>query len=151
MKEATKTTGDSKKEAQDAPSEVVLFGGGLQRDDYAYETLDEILQDMESVFTPSVFIGTLGLWDGRHNAYRFCHDFNEIRRIIGNYDDVIISQVGTRLHFTFIHHDGRNELELRRLTDYGHDNVDSMKYAALEDALEYSKTHSEDFGVITTS
>ena len=89
---------------------------------------DNIMQGIEAVFEPSVLVGTIGRWNGTFNGYKYCHSFSDLRSALSGYDDIIIRQIGTRLRFTLIHHDGRHDVELRRLSDYGYNNRDNASF-----------------------
>jgi hypothetical protein len=113
---------------------------------------DHVMRDIQEFYTPSVLVGTVGVWTGRFAGYRYCSDFEDFRKFISTYDDIDIRQIGVKLHFTLKHHDGRHEMELRRLTEYGYDHLDvtSMEFFN-EETLAFIKRHTNDFGEIPYS
>jgi flavodoxin len=115
--------------------------GAMEEDEF-----NKVMRSIEAVFKPSVLVGVVGLWDGKRDGYKYCEDINELLRVITNdYDDIVIRQIGSGLHFILIHHDGRHEMELRRLTEEGINH--SYKLSEPE-ASEFIKLHSIDFGRI---
>jgi len=146
-----KLTNDKTNALDNAADEEILFQSG----DYNSEAeedlvLGDLLKQISSHYTPSVLLGSLGFWDGRTEGYKYCHEFKDFKYTLGNYDGYIFRRIGTRLYVTLIHHDGHHEMELRRLTDYGIENMYSDYVAYFTDkALEFFKRNTEDFGKIT--
>ena len=133
--------------------EIVLFRRGLSDCPDDCTTEDDILQDImqgiKATFEPCVLVGTVGRWHGTFNGYKYCHNFNDFQSAIGGYDDIVIRQIGTRLQFSLIHHDGRHEMELRRLNDYGYDNRDNACFDYFnEAALKFINRHTKNYGKI---
>jgi len=134
--------------------EVVLFQRDYNDypDDCAVEDdiFNGIMQSIESIFEPCVLVGIVGRWNGRFDGYKYCHEFKDFQHAISGYDDIIIWQVGTRLHFTLIHHDGRHEMELRRLSDYGYDNRDNANFDYFNQAtLKFINRNTRNYGKLT--
>jgi hypothetical protein len=99
-------------------NEEVLFNSWVFDDNNMKETaFDDVMRNIESIFEPSMFIGTVGVWHGRYKAYKFCENTKELREALMGYDDIIIRRIESQLWFTLIHHDGHHEIELRRITD----------------------------------
>jgi len=133
--------------------EVILFQREYTEcpDDCTVEDdiLQDIMRNIESVFEPCVLVGTVGRWNGTFNGYGYCHDFNAFQGAISGYDDIIIRQIGTRLHFTLIHHDGRHEMELRRFDDYSCNNRDDDSFDFFnEKTLRFINRHTKNYGKI---
>jgi hypothetical protein len=133
---------------------VFFESGSYAQDDCpdAYEweadALNDVLNEIKSKYEPCVLVGTVGRWNGTFNGYKYCHDFNGFRDAISGYD-IIIRQKGTRLHFTLIHHDGRHEMELRRLNDYGYNNRDRASFDYfIESTMKFINKHTNNFGKI---
>ena len=82
---------------------------------YAYETRDEYLEDEKAnlnidVGEEIVIIADLGLWDGRHQAYKLLHKTNIADCLSGTCGDYVTWFVDDRgdLMCRDIHHDGTN-------------------------------------------
>jgi hypothetical protein len=134
--------------------EVILFQREYSGCPDDCEMEDEILSGVyrciEAIFEPCVLVGTVGRWNGTFSGYRYCHTFSDFQGAIGGYDDMIIRQVGTRLHFTLIHHDGRHEMELRRLSDYGYNNRDNASFDYFTEAtMKFINRHTKNYGKLS--
>jgi hypothetical protein len=135
------------------PDGNILFRSSLfYKDECPYDCVQEkmalnrILQSIETCFTPSVLVGTVGLWNGTFDGFRYCLDFGEFRNVVSEYDNIVIRQIGTQLHFTLIHHDGRHEMELRRFTDYGYNHLNEYHFECFDEkTLKFIKCHTEGF------
>jgi len=131
--------------------EDTLFERGYISPAQAELEFDDLMQRVKSIFKPSVLIGSLGLWNGRCTGYKYCRDFDEFLSAISDYNNVIIRQVGTQLCITLVHHDGRHEMELRRLTDYGNEHMDGIFFDYYnEKALDFINHNTESFGYVPT-
>ena len=133
--------------------EVVVFERNAYNDsdDYAIKEDDfnDIMKNIEAVFEPCVFVGTVGRWNGTFQGYKYLPDLKDLRSAISGYDDIVIRQVGTRLNFTLIHHDGRHEMELRRLSDYGYNNRNNVSFDYFNEAtLKYINRNTRNYGKI---
>lgn len=156
MEKTSQTIDDVQGKLEAAADGDILFESGLyyqdeRPDDCMLEemTFNSVMQSMEALYAPSVFVGTVGVWSGRFTGYRYCCDFKDFMGVIGNYDDITIRQVGTQLHFTLRHHDGRHEMELRRLTDYGCNHLSSVDLEHFsEETVQFIKRHTRNFGKI---
>ena len=137
--------------------EVVLFQSNshchdIDADDWGHEEflLNSVLLAIQAIFKPSILVGVVGRWNGIFPGYKYCHNFCDLRDAISGYDEIVISQVGTRLKFTLIHHDGRHEMELRRLSDYGYDKRDRACFEYFnEEALRFIQRYTKNFGKIS--
>lgn len=153
MKEIAQSKDNSQSESKAVSGETVLFDSSLCSDDEFLE-YDLVMRGIGEILTPSVLTGTLGLWNGRTDAYKYCGSIEELGEICSNrdYDKFTICQDGERLHFTFLHHDGRNSMELRRFTEYGIENWDDIWDAHYcEEALGFIEENTLDFGNVNTS
>ena len=133
--------------------EVILFQREYSDcpDECAVEDdiLADIMRNIETVYEPSILTGTVARWNGSFSGYKYCHTFKDFQNAVSGYDDIIIRQIGTRLHFTLIHHDGRHEMELRRLNDYGYDNRDNACFDYFnEAALKFINRNTKNYGKI---
>ena len=135
---------NSARESAAALDEYILFESSSYNleTEYFKEERDyrKVMKSIEAIFTPSVLVGTAGLWDGKREAYRYFENVKELRGVIANYDGIIIRQIGVQLHFTLIHHDGRHEMQLRRLADDAGDILDDPN------TWEFIEQNSLDFG-----
>jgi hypothetical protein len=139
-----------------AEKEIILFQCGVYNenycpDDYSMEedTFNSVMQGIKAVFEPCVLIGKVGRWNGTFSGYKYCRDFKDLQNAISGYDDIIIRQIGTQLHFTLIHHDGRHEMELRRFNDYGYNNRDNACFDYFnEQALKFINRYTKNYGKI---
>jgi len=76
-----------------------------------------------------IAVADLGLWNGRHSAYRICgHNLNEIMDV-GNYDYIKIYSDGKDICKTSIHHDGTNRYIFREVRENRNiDNLTNLLY-----------------------
>ena len=106
---------------------IILFeSGSYCPDDYVLEEddLNNVMESIKAIFEPSVFVGTVY--------------------------DLIITQTGARLHFTLLHHDGRHEMELRRLSDYGYNNRHNASFDYFNEAtVKFIQHNTRNFGKIS--
>jgi hypothetical protein len=110
---------------------------------------DDVMRSIEAVFGPSVLVGSLRLWHGRYVGYKYFRDFGDFQKAVAGYENILIRQIGTRLYFALIHHDGRHEAELRRFTDYGNDNLDKVNFDDFNQAAsKFICRHTKAFGKI---
>jgi hypothetical protein len=125
----------------------VLFQSGSYNDNDLEEmTYINVMRRIEAVFQPGVLVGSINLWHGRHTGYKYCRNFSEFLDTVSGYQDTVIRQVGTRVYFSLIHHDGRHEMELRRFTEYGYDNLDKVNFDVFNQAAsKFIKRHTRDF------
>lgn len=71
-------------------------------------------------FQKWVITGSLGLWYGtRDISPRVSDSLESALRLCCNGDDAIVKKCGSRLKVQVLHHDGRNNFELRALSDLG--------------------------------
>jgi len=152
MKKTFQATDNLLKKVRFAINGVVLFqSGSFAESALEKEAFNHVMRGIEAIFSQSVFVGTVGLWDGTRDGYRFCSDFKDLREVLSNYDDIIIRQIGTRLYFTLIHHDGRHEMELRRWNDGEWVNPHAFCLGEFDDmTLRFIKHSTENFGKIAT-
>lgn len=70
-----------------------------------------------------VVVGSLGLWDGRHNidAKHFPTLDRAINACISGCDYIIITENEGVISIKGIHHDGTNNFEIHKLNDKGYD------------------------------
>ena len=133
--------------------EIILFQRNYSEcpDECAVEDdiLSDIMQGIKKTFEPCILVGTVGRWNGTFNGYRYCYDFKDFQSAVGGYDDIIIRQIGTRLQFTLIHHDGRHEMELRRFDDEGLNNHNEDSFSFFhEKTLKFINRHTKNYGKI---
>ena len=132
--------------------EIILFESGSYCDDDCFleeDTLNSVMESIKAIFEPSVFIGTVGRWNGTFSGYRYCHSFSDLQSAISGYD-LIISQTGARLHFTLLHHDGKHVMELRRLSDYGYDKRHNVNFDYFNEAtVKFITRNTRNFGRIS--
>ncbi len=155
MKQTTKLTDNALNSADHDEEEVIFDSRDYDVDaeglsplfDYDY---CKLLSNIKAKFTPSVLIGTVGVWSGTHKGFNYYLGFAELKQAIAEYDDLIVRQKGERLYFTLLHHDGRHNLELRRLTAYGaeHDDKLNADLYELDDIFEFIEKNTEPFGKI---
>lgn len=113
------------------------------------EDFDCIMQEIKSVFDTSVLIGTLGLWHGKPTSFKLCSEFKDLERAVSGYDDITITQLGTRLFFALHHHDGTNHMELRRFNKYGSERLNEvcLDYFS-EENIKFIKRCTKNFGKV---
>lgn len=72
---------------------------------------------------PCVIMGSLGLWNGRHEIYATpTNDFEEaIRKCVKDCDYIEVCQVGGHIEVSASHHDGTNHFEIHLLNNKGID------------------------------
>ena len=134
MKKTVKLKEDLPNKKDTTQDEEVLF------DSRAFDGNDA-MRNIENNFEPSVLIGTVGLWHGRHKAYKYCENIKELRDSLSGYDNIIIRRIDSQLWFTLIHHDGQHEMELRRITDDDFLDWGDLNYEHFDEILR----RSEDF------
>ena len=112
--------------------------------------LNSVLLGIKKIFGPSILVGTIGRWNGTFKGYKYCPTFQDLQNAISGYEDITIRQIGTRLHFTLTHHDGRHEMELRRLSDYGYEKRDNACFDYFNDeALRFINRYTKNYGRIS--
>ena len=118
--------------------------------DVENDLLQSILQGIQAVFEPCILVGTVGRWNGKFVGYRYCQCYSVFENAISGYDDIIIKQIGTRLHFTLIHHDGRHEMELRRFNDCALNDPNRDCFQGFSDStLNYINRNTNNFGKVS--
>lgn len=72
--------------------------------------------------------GTLGLWFGTRDIYQTMFNSLEdaIKKCLGDCNDAIIKKRGSVMYVTGLHHDGRNNFEIRALTDLGAERFERL-------------------------
>lgn len=77
--------------------------------------------------------GTLGLWQGDRDICQTMFNSLEdaIRKCLGRCDDIIIKKRGSVIYVTGLHHDGRNNFEIRALTDLGVERFERLDSISL--------------------
>lgn len=136
-----KTWGDIEKNS-DLESEIF---------DFMYEYIetyyDSLKEDLRNIYKNEHFLlsGSLGLWDGHHDGYKYCKDIDAVLSTLGNYDvaeivyDFEAKCTALRLH----HHDGTNYMYLKKLN--------SRVYAVAEDrGVSLKDLYLEDFQKINS-
>ena len=147
MGENTQATNGSPNSNDSAATEIVLFESGVYADRVQEEDVfNRVMRDIETVFKPSVLIGTVGLWHGRHNGYRYIRNFKELQETVCSYDSVIIRQSESGLWFTLIHHDGYHEMELRCIIDDDNFDWEDLRFSYFDEGVwQYIIDNSEHF------
>jgi hypothetical protein len=87
---------------------------------------DEFMSDLEyddKNNSECIVIGSVGRWNGRFNIEVSYFDYLEdaIKKCVENCDYCTITENDGVINILAIHHDGRNEFEIRKLTDIGKD------------------------------
>lgn len=110
------------------------------------DNLHCLLTDISNMLQPCFLVGTVGRWNGTFDGYKYISDINDLKNALNDYE-LKISQVGTRLFFTLYHHDGSNYMELRKLTDYGLNNLNicSLNHYTTH-TLQFIKRYTRNFG-----
>lgn len=72
--------------------------------------------------------GTLGLWFGTRDIHQTMFNSLEeaISKCLRECDDAIIKKRGSVIYINALHHDGRNNFEIRALTDLGAERFERL-------------------------
>lgn len=109
--------------------------------DSIWESLgDEKMNLNKEINGRIVAFANLGLWDGRHNAYKkLGSNLNSIFNV-GSYDDVEFYADKYNVRATLSHHDGTNYILFRYVEDYYKvDNICNKIYNGEMDEQEFMK------------
>lgn len=128
MKQATSITDKIQNACKIARKDGVLFDSRLYCSDtddnseaVALENTDykRVMSHLESHFTASVFVGSATLRYGKSKWYVLCEKFDDLKRFLGQYPDIVIRQKDAQMFFTLYGYDEQHEMELRRLSGEG--------------------------------
>ena len=86
--------------------------------------------NLESFFNDGnwLVVGTLGLWDGRHDGGKVCNSFREISRAWDDCNYIKLWDENGHFYIECSHHDGTNCFEVKRLTNKGYELFDNWNY-----------------------
>ena len=124
--------------------------------DYVHETqsmwyndeMDNIKFSKEND-TPVIVIGTLGLWDGRHDIYPvLCDSLHDaIEKCVGRCDNVRVEFNNGIIEVDGYHHDGTNSFSIMKLSAEGMGKYDMLKRLSETD-FELNKRWTKKFKMI---
>ncbi len=158
MEETTSITERIKEECRLAREDGVLFDSRLY-ESYADDNSEAVaLEEADYVqlvsqfgvnYTESALIGMVGLLDGEHRGYKFCHKLDDLTDFIARFPHVVIRQKDTQIFFTFFGYAEKHEMELRRLTKAGEEGLhEDLDHIFTEGALQFITRNSTTFGKI---
>jgi hypothetical protein len=164
MEKAISTEEKIQNERKLARKDGVLFDSRwyeINKDDYddhseavALEERDykQLMNHFGFIYTESALIGKVGLLDGDHRGYKFCHKFNDLENFLARFPHIVVRQKGARIFFTLIGYSEKHEMELRRLTEDGRQNLhEDLDHIFTEGALRFIRQNSAAFGKLDIS
>lgn len=141
-----------------------IYNEGIDDDDFEHCS-DEAIWDAENEiiseqwkaiknkngFEDCVFIGSVGLWNGRHNSVKYIESIDDMDVCV-DYDIIRFYRENRKLFVELVHHDGSHYFEIVRLNNKGIERVnninnryDDVEMTILEKVERFKKNYTKCF------